>query len=138
MGRPLYKGTRAALAALACGAFAAGCAQERGGATAPPPPGPKTTTAAAPPEAAAVAERYRAAGGDPDVSGIRQEATPDGVPLLIVWTRNPSPEARIFDKQAASIPPYLAAAEGLRLERGYRINVYGPQGTAIHQMDATP
>ncbi|MGE7384101.1 hypothetical protein ACQKM2_01180 [Streptomyces sp. NPDC004126] len=138
MGSSLRRGVRAALGALACGVLAAGCAQEERAAPAPSPPGPKSTTAAAPPEAAAVAERYRAAGGDPDVSGIRQEATPDGVPLLIVWTRNPSLEARIFDKQAASIPAYLAAEEGAPLGRGYRMNVYGPEGTGLHQLDATP
>ncbi|MCX5379832.1 hypothetical protein [Streptomyces sp. NBC_00091] len=135
MGRAIRRGTCAVLATAACTVLLAGCTEETPVRAAP---GPTATTTAAPPEALALAERYRAAGGDADVYGIQQESTADGVPLLIVRTRNANTDDPVFKKQAASITSFLAAGEGLSLSRGYRMNVYGPDGGGLHQWDATP
>lgn len=127
MGKPLRRGVRGVLAALACGVLSAGCTDGSGATAGPDPthrpttagrgpesgaPGPTATATAAPPEAAALAERYRAAGGDPDVYGIQRGSGPGGVPLLVIRTRNGDPADGVFRKQNASIASYLTAEEG--------------------------
>ncbi|MEU8433102.1 hypothetical protein AB0F18_09310 [Streptomyces sp. NPDC029216] len=139
MRKALRRGGSGALAALACGALLAGCTQKAEVTPGPKPPtGPTATPTAAPPEAAGLAERYRAAGGDPDVYGIQRETGPDGVPRLIVRTRNADEGDAVFRKQHASIASYLTAKEGVPLTGGYLIDVFGPDGRLLHRMDTRP
>ncbi|MEU8777301.1 hypothetical protein [Streptomyces sp. NPDC048606] len=135
MGRGSRRGARAALTAVAGAALLVGCTDE------PPEqvmPGPTSTATAAPPEAAAVAERYRAGGGDPDVYGIQVEEGPEGVPRVIIRTRNADPEGAIFRRQNTSVTAHLMAKEGASFKKGYFIDVFGPDGRIIHRMDARP
>ncbi|MFG2874252.1 hypothetical protein ACGFYU_04455 [Streptomyces sp. NPDC048337] len=135
MGTSWGRSTGAALTAVACAALLAGCTEEvRVTAAA----GPTVTATAAPPDAAARAERYRAAGGDADVYGIQRESGPQGVPLLIVRTRNADADAALFDRQSASITSWLSTEEGLSLRAGYLMDVFGPDGALLHRLDARP
>ncbi|MFD0355879.1 hypothetical protein ACFVHW_19405 [Streptomyces sp. NPDC127110] len=133
MGNTLRRGARAALTALAGAALLAGCTEE-------PPrqvmPGPTSTSTAAPQDAAALAERYRAAGGDPDVYGIQVEEGPGGVPRVVVRTRNADQEDAIFRRQNTSVTAHLTTKEGASFKKGYFIDVFGPDGRLIHRMDA--
>ncbi|MFC9296822.1 hypothetical protein ACFTWH_32455 [Streptomyces sp. NPDC057011] len=135
MGTSWGRGTGAALAAVACAALLAGCTEE---ARVTAGVGPTVTATAAPSDAAALAERYRAAGGDADVYGIQREPGPEGVPLLIVRTRNADANAALFVRQSASITSYLSGKEGLSLSRGYLMDVFGPDGALLHRWDARP
>ncbi|MEU3405890.1 hypothetical protein ABZ766_18395 [Streptomyces sp. NPDC006670] len=134
-----------AVAALACGVLLTGCSEgaapgpDRPAATAAaagPGPTATATATAAPPRAAALAERYRAAGGDPDVYAIEHAPGPDGVPRLVVRSRSADPGDARFRAQNASVTGFLTAKEGVSLSRGYRIDVYGPDGALLHRMDA--
>ncbi|MEU3910854.1 hypothetical protein [Streptomyces sp. NPDC029721] len=150
MGKALRQGTAGVLTVLACGVLLAGCTEKRGAGVGPDPthrptalattagPGPTVTATAAPPEAAALAERYRAAGGDPAVYGIQREAGPDGVPRLVVRTRDANGDDTVFRKQHASIASYLRAQEGVPLTGGYLIDVFGPDGRLLHRLDTRP
>ncbi|WP_250293758.1 hypothetical protein [Streptomyces atroolivaceus] len=102
------------------------------------PVGPTATTTVAPAAAAQVAERYRAAGGAREVHGIHRSTGPDGVPLLVVWTRDPDESARTFDELKGSVTSFLGRREGLSLDRGYLLDVYGPDGSLQHRLDARP
>ncbi|WP_405977252.1 hypothetical protein [Streptomyces sp. NBC_00158] len=135
MGHTLRRGARAALTAVAGAVLLAGCAEE------PPKqvvPGPTSTATAAPRDAAALAERYRAAGGDPDVYGIQVEEGPEGVPRVVIRTRNPDQEDAIFRRQNTSVTAHLTTKEGASFKKGYFIDVFGPDGRLIHRMDARP
>ncbi|MFF2193062.1 hypothetical protein [Streptomyces sp. NPDC058157] len=147
MGEALRKGTCGVLAALACGVLLTGCTEEAG--TVPdrtdrpaattagtPGPGPTVTGTAAPPQAVALAERYRAAGGDPDVYAIEHTPGADGVPRLVVRSRNADPDDARFREQNASVTGFLTSKEGVPLGGGYRIDVYGPDGALLHRMEA--
>ncbi|MFD3869912.1 hypothetical protein [Streptomyces sp. NPDC058623] len=135
MGRVLRRGTHAALTALAGAALLMGCTEEpRGRAM----PGPTSTTTAVPQEAAALAERYRAAGGDPDVYGIQIEDGSEGVPRVVVRTRNSDNGGTLFDLQSASVTRHLTTKEGATFENGYYMDVFGPDGEIMHRMDARP
>ncbi|MGW7435093.1 hypothetical protein [Streptomyces sp. NPDC054849] len=126
-----------AVSMAACAALA-GCSDEGGAGRTAPAPGPTVTGTAAPPDAAALAERYREAGGDGDVYGIEQIPGPDGAaPLIVVRTHNPDTDDALFKKQAASITAYLSLSEGVRLPGGYRMDVFGPDGSLLHRWDAT-
>ncbi|MFD9410236.1 hypothetical protein ACFWBN_24935 [Streptomyces sp. NPDC059989] len=132
MGTSWGRGTCVALV-VACAALLSGCTEEVRRTAAP---GPTVTATAAPPDAVALAERYRAAGGDPDVYGIQRESGPEGVPLLIVRTHNADSDGTLFDRQSARITSYLSAEEGLSLDRGYLMDVFGPDGVLLHRLDA--
>ncbi|MEV7174175.1 hypothetical protein AB0O18_31325 [Streptomyces sp. NPDC093224] len=101
-------------------------------------PGPTATATAAPPEALALAERYRAGGGDPDVYGIQVEGGPEGVPRVVIRTRNADQGDAIFRRQNTSVTTHLMTKEGASFEKGYLIDVFGPDGLLIHRMDARP
>ncbi|MFF3016842.1 hypothetical protein [Streptomyces sp. NPDC057939] len=135
MGHTVRRGTYAALTALAGTALLVGCTEEpRTQAL----PGPTATTTAVPQEATALAERYRAAGGDPDVYGIRIEDGPEGVPRVVVRTRNEDSSGTLFDLQSASVMTHLTTREGASFENGYLMDVFGPDGRIMHRMDARP
>ena len=99
--------------------------------------GPTVTTTAAPADAKELAERYRRAGGDEDVYAIQQEPGPEGVPLLIVRTHNPDTDHKVFDKQKESVVAFLAG-EGIPMDRGYLMDVFGPYGSLLHRLDGRP
>jgi hypothetical protein len=98
--------------------------------------GPPTATATPDPTATELADRYRKAGGDPHVYGIQHAQNKDNVVLLTVWTRKKNGYVP-FDDFATNLASFLAG-EGVRLDRGYVLNVYGPDGTQLHSYDTTP
>ncbi|CAM5321080.1 hypothetical protein [Streptomyces hirsutus] len=99
-------------------------------------PGPTATTTVAPDAAVQLAERYRRSGGTKDVYGIERSSGPDDVPMLTVWTHNPDEDAKSFDSLKVSITGYLERKERLSLERGYLMDVFGPDGSLQHRLDA--
>lgn len=101
-------------------------------------PGPTVTATAAPDEASRTAERYRRSGGAEDVYGIQRAAGPGGVPLVTVWTRGEERDAGRFDALEVSVAGYLEREEGVSLERGYLMDVFGPDGSLRHRLDARP
>ncbi|OKK21883.1 hypothetical protein AMK16_01075 [Streptomyces sp. CB00455] len=131
-----------ALACAGCAVLLTGCAVDG----APNPerrssavPGPTTTAAVAPDAAVRLADRYRRSGGTKDVYGIRRSSGPDGVPLVTVWTHKKDEDAaRSFGDLKVSITSYLERHEGLSLERGYLMDVFGPDGSLLHRLDARP
>ncbi|GAA3386140.1 hypothetical protein [Streptomyces racemochromogenes] len=135
MGHTLRRGTRTALTAVAAAALLVGCTEEP---RKPVMPGPTSTAVAAPQDAAALADRYRAAGGDPDVYGIQVEDGPEGIPRLVIRTRNADEADAIFRRQNTSVTTHLTTKEGLSFKKGYFIDVFGPDGRLIHRMDARP
>ncbi|MFG2341010.1 hypothetical protein [Streptomyces yangpuensis] len=135
MGHTLRRGVGAALTAVVAAAALVGCTEEprEQGML-----GPTSTATAAPQEALALAERYRAAGGDPDVYGIQIEDGPEGVPRVVIRTRNADQADAIFRRQNTSVTTHLTAKEGVSFKEGYFIDVFGPDGRLIHRMDARP
>uniref|UniRef100_A0AAU2JJY5 Lipoprotein n=1 Tax=Streptomyces sp. NBC_00049 TaxID=2903617 RepID=A0AAU2JJY5_9ACTN len=136
----MRRGITSVLAVAACAAALSACTDA--GSTGSPGAagstvGPTATSTAAPAAAAALAERYRQAGGDPDVYGIEHEARPPGAPLLIIRTHNADTDHALFDKQAASIAAFLTEKEGLPLSGGYLMDVFGPDGRLLHRWDTT-
>ncbi|MGW8380819.1 hypothetical protein [Streptomyces sp. ODS28] len=97
---------------------------------------PTRTSPAPPSEASRLADRYRNSGGTKDVYGIRRTYVADNVPLLTVWTHNRDDSAEVFDPLKDSITYFLQAKEGIPLKRGYVMDVYGPDGSLQHRMDA--
>ncbi|HWU06202.1 MAG TPA: hypothetical protein VN520_07385 [Streptomyces sp.] len=96
------------------------------------------TATVAPGAAAQVAERYRAAGGAQTVYGIQRSDGPDGVPVLVVWTRDPDNSARTFEELKEPVAGYLERGEGLSLDEGCPMDVFGPDGSLQHRLDARP
>ncbi|WP_079250907.1 hypothetical protein [Streptomyces amritsarensis] len=135
MGHALRRGVGAALTAVAAAAVLVGCtAEPREQAM----PGPTSTATAVPQEALALADRYRAAGGDPDVYGIQVEDGPEGVPRVVIRTRNADHADATFRRQNTSVTTHLTTKEGASFKGGYFIEVFGPDGRLIHRMDARP
>ncbi|MFJ3860403.1 hypothetical protein ACIPRL_29760 [Streptomyces sp. NPDC090085] len=132
MGHALRRGAGTVLMAVAAAAVLVGCTEEPREQVMP---GPTATATAAPPEALALAERYRAAGGDPDVYGIQVEDGPDGIPRVVIRTRNADQGDAVFRRQNSSVTTHLTK-EGASFKRGYFIDVFGPDGRLIHRMDA--
>ncbi|MFJ4870496.1 hypothetical protein [Streptomyces sp. NPDC088757] len=136
--RPLTR--PAVLAGLASVLLLSGCspvtAPEADRRVPPTTPGPTATATAAPDEAARTAERYRRSGGTEDVYGILRSSGPEGVPALTVWTRDPDADAERFDALKASVTGHLEREEGLSFERGYLMDVFGPDGSLLHRLDA--
>lgn len=83
-----------------------------------------------------LAARYRRAGGDPDVSGIKHTKNRDGLLTLTVWTRKKSGYGSGFDKFDETLTSFLTGT-GVSLLQGYVLNVYGPDGTRLHHYDTT-
>ncbi|MDT0460319.1 hypothetical protein RM550_32135 [Streptomyces sp. DSM 41527] len=100
------------------------------------PTGPPTITSRPSRAATELANRYRKAGGDADVSGIRYAKNGTGVLVLTVWTHKKTSYAN-FDSFATSLASFLTR-EGVPLAQGYVLNVYGPDGTRLHNYDTTP
>lgn len=100
--------------------------------------GPTATTTTAPDAAEQVADRYRAVGGEQEVYGIQRSAGPGGVPVLVVWTRDPDDSAQTFDELKASVTGFLEQSEGVSLDEGYLMDVFGPDGSLKHRLDARP
>ncbi|MCJ0871957.1 hypothetical protein [Streptomyces sp. AP-93] len=96
-----------------------------------------TSTAAAP-TALALAERYQREGGDESVYAIQQEADPEGAPLLILRTTQSESENSLFEKQRDSVVSYLREFEQLSTAKGYRMEVFGRDGSLLHRWDARP
>ncbi|WP_164835835.1 hypothetical protein [Actinacidiphila soli] len=99
-------------------------------------PGPTATATVAPGAAVQVAQRYRRSGGAQEVYGIQQSSGPNGAPLLVVWTNNPDESAQTFDELKGSITGFLERKEGLSLKQGYLMDVFGPDGSLQHRLDA--
>ncbi|MFP8945082.1 hypothetical protein ACLIYM_27085 [Streptomyces fenghuangensis] len=145
---PLRRSPRtAALALPLCAALLTACTggqdQERPGARsdapfAPATAGPTTVSTAAPAGAKALAERYRESGGDEDVYAVQREVGPGGVPLLTVRSRATDSDAQRFDRLKESLVFFLVQVEGVSLERGYLMDVFGRDGSLLHRLDARP
>lgn len=103
---------------------------------APATAGPTATTTVAPTDAARTAGRYTRSGGAQEVYGIQQGTGPGGVPLLTVWTRDPDGSAGTFDRLKVSVMGFLEREEGVLLNRGYLLDVFGPDGSLQHRLDA--
>ncbi|MFF7360599.1 hypothetical protein [Streptomyces sp. NPDC008125] len=129
---------RAVLVCVGCAALLTGCTADSGAARedSAGTPGPVATTTVAPDAAARLAERYRRAGGAADVYGIGRGSDGDGVPLLTVWTHDPDEDDRPFQELRESVTRYLAEHEGLSPEKGYQMDVFGPDGSLQHRLDA--
>ncbi|WP_406368268.1 hypothetical protein [Streptomyces sp. NBC_01546] len=128
-----------ALTCLGCATLLSGCTVD----STPSPdrrpsatPGPTATTTVAPDAAVQLADRYRRSGGTSDVYGIQWSSGPDGVPLLTVWTHSSDEDAKPFDDLKVSITRYLERKERLSLEHGYLMDVFGPDGSLQHRLDA--
>ncbi|MFE6686223.1 hypothetical protein ACFVFQ_07055 [Streptomyces sp. NPDC057743] len=100
------------------------------------PSGPPTTTATPARSGTELAARYRQAGGDADVYGIQYAKDDKGFPVLSVWTHKKGGYEN-FDAIAASLTRFLSK-EGVRLDRGYLLNAYAPDGTRLHNLDTVP
>ncbi|MGW0855267.1 hypothetical protein [Streptomyces sp. NPDC002690] len=98
--------------------------------------GPVAIGTAAPDAAARLAERYRRAGGVGEVYGIARSSGADGVPLLTVWTHDPDEDDQPFQELKVSVTRYLVEQEGLSLEKGFLMDVFGPDGSLQHRLDA--
>ena len=141
-GHPVRPG--AGLTLLACAVALFACTAQEGerlGADPAAPHGsvgPTATDTTAPAGAEALAERYRRAGGDGHVYALQRESGPKGVPLLIVRTRNPDTDDEVFQELKESVVSFLADEEGLAPDRGYLMDVFGPDGSLLHRLDARP
>ncbi|MDT0380778.1 hypothetical protein RM572_18660 [Streptomyces sp. DSM 42041] len=102
------------------------------------PAGPTSTTTAAPEAAARLADRFRAAGGPEDVYGIEVADGPGDVPLLVVRTHGTDDDYAAFEKLKSSLTGFLARDEGVPLQEGYLLDVYGPDGSLRNRLDARP
>lgn len=124
-------------AALACAASAvllSGCTAD--GSAGPDRWGPTATTTAAPGTAVQLAERYRDWGGMEEVHAIRERSGSGGSTLLVVWTDNPDTGNRHFEELKGSIIRFLQAEEKVSLDKGYLMDVFGPEGELLHRLDA--
>ncbi|MYW17011.1 hypothetical protein GT039_15790 [Streptomyces sp. SID2955] len=98
--------------------------------------GPPTISASPVGNDSDLAARYRGAGGDPDVYGIKHAKNRDGVLILTVWTRKKSGYGSGFDTFDRTLTSFLTGT-GVSLDQGYVLNVYGPDGTRLHHYDTT-
>ncbi|MGK5450374.1 hypothetical protein [Streptomyces radiopugnans] len=141
---PRPPGRAAALALPLCALVLCACTgqgQERSDAgpgtpSASATAGPTAVGTAAPAEAEALAERYRGSGGDEDVYAVEREPGPEGVPLLVVRSRATESDAERFDRLKDSLVFFLVQVEGVSLERGYLMDVFGRDGSLLHRLDA--
>ncbi|MFJ9619818.1 hypothetical protein [Streptomyces noursei] len=100
------------------------------------PKGPPTATTTASQTDTELADRYHKAGGKTDVYGIESAKNDQGVLVLSVWTHRNTRYENV-DNFAANLVSFLTR-EGVRLDRGYVLNVYGADGTRLHNLDTTP
>lgn len=101
----------------------------------PPDSGPPKATAPVSESTAELAGRYRRAGGDRGVYGISRAKGKGGVPVLTVRTHRKN-GYEPFDDFATGLAAFLAG-EGVRLDDGYVLNVYGPDGIRLHNYSTT-
>ncbi|MEU7578960.1 hypothetical protein AB0B50_15310 [Streptomyces sp. NPDC041068] len=92
--------------------------------------GPPKATAPVSESAAELADRYGTSGGDKGVYGISHAKDESGVLVLTVRTRKKD-GYEPFDDFATHLAAFLAA-EDVRLDKGYVLNVYGPDGVRLH------
>ncbi|WP_157882521.1 hypothetical protein [Streptomyces silvensis] len=85
--------------------------------------------------AADLADRYRSEKGDSRVFGIRTAKIDNDVLTVTVWSRRKSGYPH-FDAFDLHLRKFLAR-QGMRVEKGYVLNVYGPDGTRLHNLDTT-
>ncbi|MEW1675395.1 hypothetical protein AB0O47_19420 [Streptomyces noursei] len=100
------------------------------------PSSPPTTTATPSRAGVELADRYHKAEGDADVYGIAYAKSSKSAIVLSVWTHRKS-YGTGFDEFAAKLASFLTK-EGLHLDQGYVLNVYGSDGTRLHHYDTTP
>ncbi|MYT33907.1 MULTISPECIES: hypothetical protein [unclassified Streptomyces] len=100
------------------------------------PSGPPTATATPSRSGTELADRYRKAGGDADVYGIHHAKNDKGVLVLSVWTHKKAGYENV-DDFATELTSSLTR-EGVRFGQGYVLNVYGPDGVRLHNLDTTP
>ncbi|MFJ7903898.1 hypothetical protein ACIQ6V_25960 [Streptomyces sp. NPDC096198] len=98
--------------------------------------GPPTISASPAGNDSDLAARYRRSGGYPDVYGIKHAKNRDGLLTLTVWTRRKSGYGSDFDAFDTTLTSFLTRA-GVSLDRGYVLDVYGPDGTRLHHYDTT-
>ncbi|MGW6784504.1 hypothetical protein [Streptomyces sp. NPDC054987] len=70
--------------------------------------------------------------------GIQVEDGPEGVPRIVIRTRNADQADAIFRRQNSSVTTHLTTKERASFEKGYLIDMFGPDGRLIHRMDARP
>ncbi|WP_369355076.1 hypothetical protein [Streptomyces sp. cg2] len=100
------------------------------------PSGPPTTTATPSRTGTELADRYRKSGGDADVYGIHHAKNGKGVLVLSVWTHKKDYYGNV-DDFAAKLASFLKR-DGVSVDQGYVLNVYGPDGVRLHMLDTTP
>lgn len=69
---------------------------------------------------------------------MQQEAGPEGAPLLILRTKQSESGNSLFERQRDSVVSYLREFEQLSTAKGYRMDVFGPDGSLLHRWDARP
>jgi len=99
--------------------------------------GPPTTSAFPAGADSDLAARYRGAGGDRDVYGLKYAKNSEGVLRLTAWTRKQAGYGGSFDDFAETMTSFLTR-QGVNLAQGYVLDVYGPDGTRLHHYDTTP
>ncbi|MEU6080171.1 hypothetical protein [Streptomyces sp. NPDC047108] len=104
----------------------------------PGPARPTTTSTAAPTGAQSLAERYRASGGDAQVYAIGKERGPEGAPQIVVRTHEADSGGEAFQELKTSVVAFLSDRKGFALDRGYLLDVFGPDGSLLHRFDARP
>ncbi|WP_043264120.1 hypothetical protein [Streptomyces sp. CT34] len=100
------------------------------------PSGPPTATTTPTRNGTELADRYRKAGGDSDVYGIHYAKNNKDVLVLSVWTHKKARYENV-DDFANKLASFLIR-DGVSITRGYVLNVYGPDGTRLHNLDTTP
>ncbi|MFF9673670.1 hypothetical protein ACF1GS_18545 [Streptomyces eurythermus] len=122
---------------LTAAVLLSGCSTETSSKSDPTTAGGPPTTSASPADSEGdLAARYRRAGGDPDVYGIKHAKNRNGVLTLTVWTRKKSGYGSGFDKFDRTLTSFLIGT-GVSLDQGYVLNVYGPDGSRLHHYDTT-
>lgn len=55
---------------------------------------------------------------------------------MTVWTHSANADAALFDELKGSITRFLVREDGLSLQNGYLMDVFGPDGRLQHRLDA--
>ncbi|MGX2996142.1 hypothetical protein JNUCC64_17970 [Streptomyces sp. JNUCC 64] len=98
------------------------------------PDGPPVTTATPDTKAAHLADLYHESGGDDRVLGIRTGKGGNDVLVVTVWTGRKSgyPDVDAFDIHLRG----FLASRGVPVSKGYVLDVYGPDGTRLHNLES--
>ncbi|GHH47409.1 hypothetical protein [Streptomyces candidus] len=95
-----------------------------------------TTAGPVPLEAAQRAERFRTAGGEEAIQGVDSAGEAEGVPRVVVWSKDTESDAEHFEKFKPALIAFLKEKEGLKSPKGYLLDMYGGDGTLLHRLDA--